>query len=251
MLIGFGRYMVNLFNNTCLVGSIISRSFYNFRNIHTRNFRYQFLYLGFNSLPITILTSLFVSMVFAVQVATEFLRFGAGNMVGGVMGVSVWRELAPALTAVVVAGRVGSAIAAEIGSMKVTEQIDAIKSFGVDYFDYLVNPRVWALVLVMPLLVAIADLVGILGSYIISVHFVGINAIAFFDSLEMLLSFRDLWGGLLKSLFFGLTTAAISCHYGLQTKAGARGVGQATTYSVVISLITIFILNYILSVLIF
>jgi len=251
MFAAIGEF-VNMFLE--MTGAIVNMIFMSIKNIgrlHVKNYRTQFLHLGYDSLTIVILTAFFVGMVFAIQVAKEFLKFGAGNMVGGVLGLAIWRELGPAITAVVVAGRVGSAIAAELGTMKVTEQIDAIESFGINHFYFLVMPRIWALTTVMPFLVAIADLVGVAGGYLISVNMVGINSVAFFDSFESMLTFRDLWGGLLKSIFFGLTTSAISCYYGLKTTSGAKGVGEATTNSVVASLIVIFVLNYILSMIIF
>lgn len=251
MFAAIGEF-VNLFlEMTGAIVNMIFKSIKDIHRLHGSNYRKQFLHLGYDSLTIVIITAFFVGMVFAIQVAKEFLRFGAGNMVGGVLGLAIWRELGPAITAVVVAGRVGSAIAAELGTMKVTEQIDAIESFGIDHFYFLVMPRIWALTTVMPFLVAIADLVGVAGGYLVSVNMVGINSVAFFDSFEGMLTFRDLWGGMLKSVFFGLTTSAISCYYGLKTSSGARGVGEATTNSVVISLIVIFILNYLLSMIIF
>ncbi len=251
MLARFGRKIISFLDKMGKIVIILLRSFKYLRRIHRRNFNHQFIHLGYNSLPIVIITAFFVGMVFAIQVAKEFLRFGAGNMVGGVMGIAVWRELGPAITAVVVAGRVGAAIAAELGTMKVTEQVDAIESFGVSHFFYLVMPRIWAMILVMPILVAVADLVGVAGGYLVSVKIMGINSTTFLNSFNNMLKFKDLWGGLVKSLFFGATTSAIAVYYGLNTTTGAKGVGRATTESVVVSLITIFTLNYILSAIVF
>jgi len=251
MIAAIGKSVTIFLELTGAVVNMIFLSFKNIHRLHTKNFRHQFLHLGYNSLPIVIVTAFFVGMVFAIQISKEFLRFGAGNMVGGVLGLAIWRELGPAISAVVVAGRVGSAIAAELGTMKVTEQIDAIESFGIDHFYFLVMPRIWALTLVMPFLVAIADLIGVVGGYLIAVNLIGINSVAFFDSFEGMLKFSDLWGGLLKSIVFGLTTSAISCYYGLKTTSGAKGVGEATTSAVVVSLIVIFILNYLLSMFLF
>ncbi|MBU0580079.1 MAG: ABC transporter permease, partial [Candidatus Margulisbacteria bacterium] len=214
------------------------------RKLHMRNFIEQAARLGFDSLPIALITLFFVGMVFAIQTAREFLRYGAMRVVGGVIGISLWREMAPALGAVVFAARVGASITAELGTMKVTEQIDSLRSMGVNYVSYLIIPRFWAASFVMPLLVILADVVGLLGGFLVANLVYNINATVFFDSAQNLLSMSDIYGGLLKAVVFGMLIAAISCYKGITTTGGAKGVGEYTTQSVVTSLIVIFILNY-------
>jgi len=219
--------------------------------LHMKNFKEQIVLLGHDSLPIVVITMFSIGMVFALQVSKQFIKYGASNVVGGVLGLSIWRELGPVMTAVVVAGRVGAAITAELGSMKVTEQIDAIKSFGVDIVNYLVVPRVAALSLILPLLCAIADFVGVFGGYVISVGVMEINQTAFFTSIQDYLTVTDLVGGVFKAFVFAIVISLISCRQGLSTRGGALGVGNYTTRSVVISLISIFILDYFLTSVIF
>jgi len=211
----------------------------------------QMVKIGFDSIPVAVTTSFFVGMVFSVQIAYEFTKFGAGRMVGGVMVIAIARELAPALTGVVIAARIGAAIAAELGTMNVTLQIDAIRAMGSSPVKYLVVPRVIACTLMLPILTIIADIVGFVGGYIVSVYIANINPIAYMDSAQQFLKVADFQGGLLKAFIFGFLIAIISCSRGLSAKGGAKGVGQATTSAVVISLITIFISNYFLSMLLF
>lgn len=221
------------------------------RKLHMRNFMEQVARLGYDSLPIVLITLFFVGMVFAIQTAREFLRYGAGSVVGGVIGISIWRELSPALGAVVFAARVGSAITAELGTMKVTEQIDCLRSMGINYIHYLVAPRFWAAFFVMPLLIVLADVVGLFGGFIVANFVYNINAQMFFDSAQTLLRMSDIYGGLIKAAVFGTMIAAISCNKGMATHGGAKGVGEYTTQSVVTSLLVIFVLNYILSSVLF
>lgn len=225
---------------------------YTFRgNFSWKDLFAQMERIGVDSLPVAIVTAAFVGMVFAVQISYEFVKYGAGNIVGGVMGIAVARELAPALTAVVIAGRVGSAFAAEIGTMAVTEQIDAIYAMGSDPIKHLVVPRFIASTLMLPILTIFADLVGFFGGYLVAVYVVGINTYGYMDSASSLLTMNDILGGIIKAVFFGMIISIIGCYRGLRTKGGARGVGEATTNSVVYSLMAIFIVNYFLSLMLF
>ena len=165
--------------------------------------------------------------------------------------IALSRELAPILVSVVNSGRVGSAIAAELGSMKVTEQIDALESFAVDPTRYLVVPRVLACLMMVPLLSGLGLLIGIIGGWVVATQMMGISSTLFLDSIQAFLSPADVFKGMFKSAIFGLVVAVIGCHMGLTAKKGAQGVGAATTNSVVYSMITIFILNYILSMALF
>lgn len=230
----------------------IQTLFYSFKgNFTFRELLAQMVRVGVDSLPVAIVTAAFVGMVFAVQIASEFVKFGAGNVVGGVMGIAVARELAPALTAVVIAGRIGSAFAAEIGTMAVTEQIDAIYAMGSDPIKHLVVPRFIASTIMLPILTIFADLVGFFGGYLVAIYIVGISSVGYMDSASSLLKMSDITGGIIKAVFFGMIISIIGCYRGLKTKGGAKGVGEATTDSVVYSLMTIFIVNYFLSLILF
>ena len=211
----------------------------------------QMAHLGVNSLPIVLLTMLFTGMVMTVQIAHEFIKYGVQSSVGGVMAVGMGRELAPVLTGVVVAGRVGAAITAEIGSMKVTEQIDALRVMATNPLAYLVAPRLAACVLMLPVLVIFGDVIGTLGGYIMATWYAGISSFSYINSIKVFTVPNDIIGGLIKSMFFGAIIAVIGCYKGLTTQQGAEGVGRATTSSVVTSIILIFISNYFLSLLLY
>jgi phospholipid/cholesterol/gamma-HCH transport system permease protein len=219
--------------------------------IHVRNTIEQLILLGMKSFPIVFVAATFIGMVFALQLIHEFLKFGAAKMIGGVMGLALWRELSPLLTGMVIAGRVGAAIAAELGSMKVTEQMDALKALSQDVIEFLVVPRVIACLIMVPLLVGIADIIGFFSGFCIALASGRVNPYAYMDSAQTMLIPIDIWGGLIKGIFFGLVIAVVGCYVGLTTKDGAKGVGEATTKAVVVSIITIFILNYFLSMMIF
>ncbi len=190
-------------------------------------------------------------MVFTIQVAREFIYFGATTAVGGVLAIALTRELAPVLTAVVLAGRVGSAFAAELGTMKVTEQIDALYILKTDPIDYLVIPRVLACCFMLPVLTIISLLVGITAGLVIADSLYDISTTIFLESIRNFLKVWDIFACVIKSMIFGGVIAIIGCNWGLTTTGGAKGVGKSSTAAVVISLIAIFILNFILSLLMF
>lgn len=207
----------------------------------------QMSFLGVNSLTIVLLTTTFAGMVIALQLAHVAVQYGVGTMVGGSAAMAMTRELGPMLTAIVVAGRAGSAITAEIGSMKVTEQIDALKMLAVSPVGYLVVPRLLAMLLMMPLLTLFSNVSGLVGGSVVAFENAGIPYQVFWDSVRQFTLMSDLNLGLLKALIFGIEVAIISCYQGLQTGRGAAGVGQATTQSVVTSMVVVFITNFILS----
>jgi phospholipid/cholesterol/gamma-HCH transport system permease protein len=215
--------------------------------IHRRNTIEQMAIIGPSSLLVTLITAAFVGMVFTIQVSREFITLGAGSAVGGVLSLALCRELAPVLTAVVLAGRVGSAIAAELGTMNVTEQIDALYMLKTDPIDYLVIPRVIACCLMLPILTVLALITGIAGGWVIATTMYGIPQIVFFDSVQSFLKFWDLCSAPLKGFFFGGMIAIIGCSWGLTTGGGAKGVGQSTTAAVVTSLLAILAGNFFLS----
>lgn len=211
----------------------------------------QMYKLGVQSLPIVSLTILFAGMVIAIQASKEFVRFGAAASAGGVVAIAMGRELVPVLTGIVIAGRVGSAIAAEIGSMKVTEQIDALKVMAVDPVAFLVTPRLLACALMLPLLVVYGNIIGNMGGFFVSTSYAKISSYTYINSIRTFCSFYDMFGGVLKSIVFGMVVAIVGCYKGMNAEQGAEGVGKATISAVVVSMILIFTLNYFLSIMIY
>ena len=221
------------------------------RPVHRRNTIEQMAAVGPESLLIALITAAFVGMVFTIQVTREFISFGAGTAVGGVLALTLARELGPVLTAVIIAGRVGSAFAAEIGTMKVTEQIDALQILKTDPIDYLVIPRVIACALMLPLLNVLSFITGMTGGLMIASSQYGIPYSVFLESAQNFLSVWDLVSSLVKAFVFGILIALIGTNWGLTTTGGAKGVGQSTTTAVVTALLAIFISNFFLSWLMF
>lgn len=233
--------IVNLFGDTCR----------RLREANVAETVRQMAKLGADSLPIVVITTMCTGMVLAVQTAKEFVRFGAANSVGGIVAIAMGRELAPVLAGVVVAGRIGAAIAAEIGTMKVTEQIDALRVMATNPISYLVVPRFIAIVLMLPILIIFANVVGSIGGWIVATNYADISSYAYIDSIRVFTEPWDLVGGMIKGAFFGAIIAIVGCHKGLGAQQGAEGVGIATTASVVLSIILIFVTNYFLSVILF
>jgi phospholipid/cholesterol/gamma-HCH transport system permease protein len=219
--------------------------------IHRRNTLDQMAAVGPESLLIALVTASFVGMVFTIQVAREFINLGAGTAVGGVLALSLARELAPVLTAVILAGRVGSAFAAEIGTMQVTEQIDALLMLKTDPIDYLVIPRVIACCLMLPILTILSFITGMSGGLLIATNMYGIDDTVFLESARNFLSVWDLISAAVKGGVFGGLIAVIGSSWGLTTTGGAKGVGQSTTTAVVTALLAIFVINFFLSWLMF
>jgi phospholipid/cholesterol/gamma-HCH transport system permease protein len=219
--------------------------------INRRNTLEQMAIVGPDSLMIALITATFVGMVFTIQVAREFLNFGAVQAIGGVLALALSRELAPVLTAVVLAARVGSAFAAEIGTMKVTEQIDALYVLRSDPIDYLVIPRLIACCLMLPMLTMISLVMGLIGGIVVSQAIYSISQATFLESIQTFLQTWDLVSALIKAVIFGGLIAVIGCNWGLTTTGGAKGVGESTTTAVVMALIAIFISNFFLSWLMF
>jgi phospholipid/cholesterol/gamma-HCH transport system permease protein len=211
----------------------------------------QMVKIGVESLPLALVTAVFVGMVFAIQIASEFVKFGAGKYVGGVMSIGIARELGPAIAGIVVAARVAAAITAEIGTMQVTEQIDALKALGGSPLRYLIIPRFLACALMLPLLTVFSNIIAFWGGYVVAVFLGKINPVDYMETAQRLVKLWDVYGGLIKTVIFGMIIAVIACYKGLTTRGGAKGVGEATTSSVVTSLISLFIVNYFLSILFF
>ncbi len=219
--------------------------------VHRRNTLEQLAIVGPESLGVALITSMFVGMVFTIQVAREFINFGAASAVGGVLAIALVRELGPVLTAVVLSGRVGSAFAAEIGTMRVTEQIDALQMLGANPVNYLVTPRVLACCLMMPVLMLLGLVTGLMGGMMVAFNLYDIPHSVYLESIRNFLGTWDIWAAVIKSVIFGAMVAIIGCHWGMTTKGGAKGVGQSTTAAVVISLLVIFISNFFLSWILF
>lgn len=211
----------------------------------------QMSHLGVDSLMIVSLTLLFTGVVITLQTASQFIKFGAESTLGAVVAIATGRELGPVLVGIVCAGRVGSAITAEISTMKVTEQIDALKVMAVNPTDYLIVPRMIACMIVVPLLTVFGDIIGVFGGLVTAVFYSGISSIVFFNSIEIYCNSFDITGGVIKAIFFGSIIAVLGCYYGLHSPNGAEGVGKATTKTVVSSIIAIFVFNALLTFVLF
>jgi phospholipid/cholesterol/gamma-HCH transport system permease protein len=200
--------------------------------------------IGVESLSVILLSSAFTGMVMGLQFYYSLRQFNAESYLGSAVALSLLRELGPVLSAFMVTGRTGSAMAAEIGSMKVTEQIDALYSMAVNPVQYLVTPRIIAGLISMPLLTAIFDVVGIYGAFLVGVGLLGVSSGSYFAGMETSVVFEDVWSGLLKSLSFGLIVTWVCCYKGFNAPQSATGVGQATTESVVLCFVLILIWDY-------
>lgn len=211
----------------------------------------QVVRVGVDGLPVVLLTSVFTGAVLALQTYTGFQRFHAEAYVGSVVALSMLRELAPVLTGLMVTGRSGSAMAAEIGSMRVTEQIDALVALATDPVQYLFVPRVLAGVIVLPMLVVLANAVGIAGGYLVAVRLLGANPVVYVNNTFQYLDLPDLWSGLVKAAVFGLLLALIGCQQGFDTKGGAEGVGRSTTAAVVLGSLAILVSDFFLTKVLF
>ncbi|MBV9647470.1 MAG: ABC transporter permease [Candidatus Eremiobacteraeota bacterium] len=211
----------------------------------------QAYFLGVQSTAIVLLTSLFTGMVISLESAVQAVQFGVGDLVGGGVAFISARELGPMLSAVVVAGRTGAAIAAELGSMVVTEQIEALEALGLSPVQMLVVPRLLALAIMLPILTSFADIVSVVGGMYLANTVAHISFETFISSARQAVTFTDVLKGLLKAGVFGCIIALIGSYQGLQTRGGAAGVGRATTGAVVTSIILIFAANFIMSFLLF
>lgn len=211
----------------------------------------QLLEIGFYSLPIVFLTALFAGMVLALQAYTSFSVFPSESIIANVVAVALVRELAPVLVALMVAGRVSSAIAAQIGSMKVTEQLNALKIMSVRPIKFLVAPNILAGVVCLPILVLIADIVGIMGGYLVAVTKLNFNGNIYLTASYNFITEGDILSSVVKSIVFGFILTAFGCYYGFNSKNSAQGVGSATTHAVVAASIFIFVSDYLLTIIFF
>ena len=207
----------------------------------------QMVSIGYFSLPVVGLTAVFTGMVLALQSYTGFSRFSAEGAVATVVVLSVTRELGPVISGLMVAGRVGAAIAAEIGTMRVTDQIDALTTLSTDPLRYLVLPRLLAGVITLPLLVLVADIIGVFGGYLVGVYKLDFNPQAYLNGTWQHLETMDLVSGLVKAAVFGFIVALMGCYQGYHSSGGAQGVGRATTHAVVSASILILLVDYLIT----
>ena len=207
-------------------------------------------FVGVQSIFIVGLTGLFVGMVFGIQLVDGFRQFNAENLASAVVGVALTRELAPVFASLMVSARAGSAMCTELGSMRVTDQVDALTTMAVSPVQYLVVPRVIAAALMLPVLTMLFNLVGIYGAYLVAVKLLGLDPGIFVEQVRYVVDAKDVTQGLVKSIFFGFTIALIACRQGFFAQGGAAGVGQATTRAVVQSAVAILVLDYVITAII-
>jgi phospholipid/cholesterol/gamma-HCH transport system permease protein len=211
----------------------------------------QMVEIGYYSLPVVGMTAIFTGMVLALQTYTGFARFNAETAIPNVVVISICRELGPVLAGLMVAGRIGAAMAAELGTMRVTEQIDALTTLSTNPFRYLIAPRLIAGLTMLPLLVAVADVIGAFGGYLVSIYKLGFNPGTYLKNTVDFVEFLDVFSGLVKAAVFGFIIALMGCYHGFHSHGGAQGVGKATTNAVVTASILILIANYIVTELFF
>jgi phospholipid/cholesterol/gamma-HCH transport system permease protein len=203
--------------------------------------------IGVGSLPIVILTGFFTGAVMALQMSRALNTYGAVGQTGQIVAIAVVRELGPVLTALLVAGRNASGIASELGSMKVTEQIDAMRALGTDPIQKLVKPRLVAMAVVLPLLTVVADFVGIFGGFVIAYTLLNLTPSQYWTTAYQALEYNDIAQGLIKPLAFAIVIAMVGCYYGMRTTGGTRGVGESTTQAVVVASVWVFVLTLLIT----
>jgi phospholipid/cholesterol/gamma-HCH transport system permease protein len=243
-----GRRTIAFFEEFGQVNLLVYRMIKSLRRIH-RDYGLvleQMVHVGVGSIPLVLVIGLFTGMVSAWQAAYQFKGMISFSMIGMAVSRAIFTELGPVLSAIVIAGRAGASIAAEIGTMKVTEQIDALESMAIDPVRYLAMPRVLAAIIMMPVLVVFANAIALIGSFLVANFFLGLTSETYFGSVSRFFHVKDVMAGILKSVFFGSVTALLGCHIGFRTSGGAEGVGQSTIRSFVLSAACILILDYLL-----
>ncbi|PLX65729.1 MAG: ABC transporter permease [Denitrovibrio sp.] len=248
-----GDHFIGIINTS---GSMTLMFLDSLRLMFVRPFRVKLLFkqiefIGVNSLTVIILTGSFTGMVFAFQSYIGFQKFGAEQIVGTVVALGMARELGPVLSAIMVAARAGSAMTAEIGTMKVTEQVDALNALGVDPVQYLFVPRILAGFIVMPMLNAIAVFCGIVGGFVVSITVLGINKTLYLEYMFQFIELGDFINGMVKAFVFGGIVTLVGCYKGYMTTGGAEGVGKSTTESVVMASVMILVFDYVLTAFMF
>jgi phospholipid/cholesterol/gamma-HCH transport system permease protein len=243
-----GRSTLNFLQEFGQVSNLFFGIVRSFSKVHKsrRLILYQMEHIGVNSLPLVMIIAIFTGAVAAWQAAYQLKGIAPLSFLGAATSRAIITELGPVLTGIVIAGRVGASIAAELGTMKVTEQIDALETMAISPVRYLAMPRFLASILMMPLLVIFANFIAVLGAYLVSNYFLGVSFAIYFNSVKRFFLFSDLIAGLVKTIFFGGVTSLLGCHIGFRTEGGAEGVGLATIRSFVLSAALILILDYLL-----
>ncbi len=248
-----GRVFIRLFEQTGLWFRMLLRTIlWTFRPpFEGREWLRQMVRVGVDSIPVVFLTTMFTGMVMALQTYNGFHRVHAENFVGSVVALAMLRELSPVLVALMVTGRVGSSMAAEIGTMRVTEQLDALQALATDPVQYLFVPRVIAGIVMLPLLTILGDALGVGGGYLVGVKMMGANPVVYEQNTYQFLQMNDVWSGLIKAAVFGLILTLTGCVRGYYTSGGAEGVGRATTTAVVSASLIILFADFFLTKLLF
>ncbi|HXA19383.1 MAG TPA: ABC transporter permease [Thermoanaerobaculia bacterium] len=248
-----GRVFIRLFEQTGLWFRMLLRTIlWTFRPpFEGREWLRQMVRVGVDSIPVVFLTTMFTGMVMALQTYNGFHRVHAENFVGSVVALAMLRELSPVLVALMVTGRVGSSMAAEIGTMRVTEQLDALQALATDPVQYLFVPRVIAGIVMLPLLTILGDALGVGGGYLVGVKMMGANPVVYEQNTYQFLHMNDVWSGLIKAAAFGLILTLTGCVRGYYTSGGAEGVGRATTAAVVSASLIILLADFFLTKLLF
>lgn len=242
MLSEIGRSMIFLYNT---ISNGFTRPFY------LKAIFIQIIRIGYNSLPVIGLTAFFTGGALALQIYVGSSRFNAESMVASIVALGITRELGPVIAGLMLAGRVSASIAAEIATMRVTEQIDALITLSTNPFKYLIFPRVIAAIITLPILVFIADIIGIMGGYIVGTQSLGFISESYIQNTISIIEYKDFISGIVKAAIFGFIVAFMGCYNGYYSSGGAQGVGQATTRAVVSSSIFILAANYLLTSLVF
>jgi phospholipid/cholesterol/gamma-HCH transport system permease protein len=248
-----GRKVLNFLSELGQVSMLLVDAVKSLRHLpkSKRMVLYQMEHIGVGSLPLVLIIAVFTGAVAAWQAAYQLKGLAPMSLLGGTTSRAIITELGPVLTGIVIAGRVGASIAAELGTMKVTEQIDALEIMAIPPVRFLAMPRIIASVFMMPVLVVLANAISVFGAFLVSKYFIGISFTVFFASVKKFFIFSDFTAGLFKTVVFGGVTALLGCHIGFHTSGGAEGVGQATIRSFVMSAAMILILDYFLWMLIF
>ncbi|WP_411958029.1 MlaE family ABC transporter permease [Paracoccus homiensis] len=242
-----GRAALRLLRGLGAVALFTRRGLFRLRPFYPRAFAAQLIQIGWLSLPVVALTALFTGAALALQIHSGGARFQASDVVPAIVAIGMVRELGPVLGGLMVAARVASSIAAEIGTMRVTEQIDALVTLSTDPMRWLVTPRLWAAVLTVPFLVGIGDIIGIMGGWLIGTNSLGFNSTAYLSNSWAYLESWDVVSGLIKGAVFGLVVAVSGCWFGMRSGRGAEGVGRATKSAVVAAAVGILAANFVLT----
>ncbi len=248
-LAAIGRVAIGLFAEIGAIATFALRGAFAWVSgpFYTREVLNAAIRIGFNSLPVVGLTAIFTGAALALNIYDGSLRFNAESFLPQILSVSIVRELGPGFAALMVAGRSSSGMAAELGAMRVSDQIDAMSTLAVDPFKYLISPRILATTLMMPFIVLVADILGILGGWVVAVFALEFEGATYIRNIDQFLTAEDVWTGLIKAGVFGFLISVAGCYYGFKSRGGAQGVGGATRSAVVASAVAILASNYVMT----